>query len=50
MTAAWAIDNDIQGDWEKAAIYYLQTYEDRWTSWMPSENADKVKEALAEMS
>ena len=50
VTAAWAIDNEIQGDWEKAAIYYLQTYEDRWTNWMPGENADKVKEALAEMS
>ena len=50
VTAAWAIDNEIQGDWEKAAIFYLETYEDRWTSWMPGENADKVKEALAEMS
>ena len=49
-TAAWASDNDIQGDWEQAAVYFLQNYEDRWTSWMPSENADKVKEALAEMS
>ena len=47
-TAAWASDNDIQGNWEKAAIYFLETYEDRWTSWMPQENADKVKEALAE--
>ena len=49
-TAAWASDNDIQGDWEKAAIYFLENYEDRWTSWMPQENADKVKEALAETS
>ena len=49
-TAAWASDNDIQGDWEKAAIYFLETYEDKWTSWMPQENADKVKEALADMS
>ena len=46
--AAWASDNDIQGDWEKAAIHFFETYEDRWTSWMPSENADRVKEALAE--
>ena len=47
VTAAWALDADIQGDWEKAAVYYLQTYEDRWTTWMPAENAKKVKEALA---
>ena len=48
--AAWASDNDIQGDWEKAAIHFFETYEDRWTSWMPAENADRVKEALANMS
>jgi len=46
-TAAWALANDIQGDWNKAAVYYLTNYEDRWTSWMPEKNADKVKEALA---
>ena len=48
--AAWASDNDIKGDWEKAAIYFLQTYEDKWTSWMPQENVDRVEEALTEMS
>ena len=48
-TAAWASDNDVQ-EWEQAAVYFLQNYEDKWTTWMPSENADKVKEALAEMS
>jgi glycine betaine/proline transport system substrate-binding protein len=25
-TAAWALENDIQGNWERAAIYYLETY------------------------
>jgi glycine betaine/proline transport system substrate-binding protein len=47
VTAAWAVDAEIQGVWEKAAIYYLNNYEDRWTTWMPAENAKKIKEALA---
>ena len=29
VTAAWAIEADIQGEWEKAAIYYLENYEER---------------------
>ena len=49
-TAVWAVDADIQGDWEQAAIYYLQNYEDRWTTWMPSDIVEKVKEALANLS
>lgn len=47
-TAAWAIENNIQGNWEKAAIYYLQTFESRWTTWVPSDVSKKIKEALAE--
>ena len=47
-TAAWSIDNNIQGEWEKAAVHYLETYEDRWTTWMPQENVDKIRDALAE--
>jgi glycine betaine/proline transport system substrate-binding protein len=47
VTAAWAVDADIQGVWEKAAIYYLTNYEERWTTWMPADNVKKVKEALA---
>ncbi|MBI2170799.1 MAG: hypothetical protein HYU30_02095 [Chloroflexi bacterium] len=46
QTAAWAVENDIQGEWDKAAIYYLKTYEDRWTTWMPADKVQKVKEAL----
>ena len=48
--AAWAIENDIQGDWDKAAIQYLKTYEDRWKTWMPDENYKKVKTALEKVS
>lgn len=47
VTAAWAIEADIQGEWEKAAIYYLENYEERWTSWMPADKVDLVKAALA---
>ena len=50
VTAAWAVDTDIQGDWEKAAVYYLENYEDRWITWMPNDKVQKVKDALADMS
>jgi glycine betaine/proline transport system substrate-binding protein len=50
VTAAWAVDADIQGDWEQAAIYYLQNYEERWSTWMPSDEAEKVRDALANIS
>ena len=46
VTAAWAIEADIQGDWEKAAIYYLENYEDRWTSWVPEVKVDIIKAAV----
>ena len=46
VTAAYTIAN-FEAQWDKAAIYYLQNYEDRWTTWMPADNVKKVKEALA---
>ena len=46
-TAAWAVENDIAGEWELAAVYYLKNNEDIWTTWMPAANAKKVKDALA---
>ena len=45
-TLAWAVENQIGDDWEKAAIHYLRTYLDRAKSWMPEENWGRVKEAL----
>ena len=45
-TSAYTVAN-FEAQWDKAAIYYLQNYEDRWTTWMPAENVKKVKEALA---
>ena len=47
LTAAWAVENDIAGEWELAAVYYLKNYENIWTTWMPAANAKKVKDALA---
>lgn len=47
-TAAWGVENDIKGDWEKAAVYYLKSFESRWKTWMPDANYKKVKEALAQ--
>ena len=46
VTAAYTGAN-FEAEWDKAAIYYLQNYEDRWTTWMPADNVKKVKEALA---
>ncbi|MBI4337415.1 MAG: hypothetical protein HY683_06270 [Chloroflexi bacterium] len=44
---AWAEQNDIQGNWEKAAVYYLKTYEEQWKTWVPDDVYQKVKAALA---
>ena len=31
---------------EEAAVFFLQQYESVWTQWVPSDIADKVKDAL----
>jgi len=49
VTAAYTVEN-FEAQWDNAAIYYLQNYEDRWTTWMPADNVKKVKEALANAS
>jgi glycine betaine/proline transport system substrate-binding protein len=46
VTAAYTSQN-FEGEWDKAAIYYLENYEARWTTWMPEENVKLVKAALA---
>ncbi len=45
-TAAWANENDIQGEWELAAIHFLQNYEDRWTTWVEPDKVDLIKAAI----
>jgi glycine betaine/proline transport system substrate-binding protein len=41
---AWGEDNQAEGN--EMAGYFIKTYGDLWTSWLPSEVADKVKDAL----
>ncbi len=45
-TAAWANANAIQGEWEKVALHYLETYEDRWTTWVDADKVGKIKAAV----
>lgn len=47
-TLAWAKENDIQ-DYSEAAVYYLRSFENRWSAWMPQDKVQKVKEALADV-
>jgi glycine betaine/proline transport system substrate-binding protein len=42
--SAWMEDNDATP--EETAIYYLQNYENQWTTWVSPEAAAKVKAAL----
>ncbi|MFQ5872905.1 MAG: glycine betaine ABC transporter substrate-binding protein [Dehalococcoidia bacterium] len=46
-TLAWADENDVQ-EWERAAIYYLENYEDRWKAWVAPEAYERIKKALEE--
>jgi len=45
VTAAWAVENEVQ-DWEKAGIYYLKNYEERWKTWVTDDAYTKIKDAL----
>ena len=46
---AWAVQYAV-GDWERAAIYYLQNYEDRWRTWVTPDAYDKINAALEKSS
>jgi glycine betaine/proline transport system substrate-binding protein len=46
-TLGWAAKNEVQ-EWEQAAIYYLQNYEDRWKTWVTPEAYQRIKKALEE--
>ena len=35
-------------DWERAAMYFLRTFEEVWRSWVPPENFERIKSALAQ--
>lgn len=49
-TLAWADENNVKPNSEEIAVRYLKSYEDRWTTWMPADKVQKVKEALAKAS
>lgn len=44
-TAAWCVENEIQ-DYELAAVWYLQNYEDVWKTWVTTDAYNKIKKAL----
>ena len=46
-TLAWADKSEVT-DSQKIATYYLQTYEDRWRSWVTPEAYEKIRKALEE--
>ncbi len=46
-TLAWAVDNAIGDDWERAAVHYLRSYE-RWQSWVTPQAYQRIREALEE--
>ena len=48
-TLGWAVQNAVE-DWEKAAIYFLRSYEERWQTWVTADAGERIKAALAEAS
>jgi len=48
QTLAWAVKNGVAdaGDWERAAVYYLQHFEQRWRTWVTREAYERIKDAL----
>ena len=47
-TLAWMQENGFEDyeDYDQSAVHYLQTYGDRWRSWMPEDKANKIQTAL----
>jgi len=45
VTAAWAKENEVQ-NWEEAAVYYLNNWEDTWKTWVTDDAYNKIKAAL----
>ena len=43
---AYMLENEAS--YKETAIYFLENFEDVWTTWVSSDVADKVKEALAQ--
>lgn len=50
-TAAWAQNNDVDVSADRIATakYYLETFEDKWTTWMGADEVKAVKDGLAKI-
>ena len=48
QTLAWAVENGVvdDADWERAAVYYLQHFEQRWSTWVTDEAYAQIRDAL----
>jgi glycine betaine/proline transport system substrate-binding protein len=44
--AAWALENEVGGDWEKVAVWYLREYDSVWKTWVTTDAYNKIKEFL----
>ena len=47
-TLAWAKESGVD-DAKTVAVYYLQTYQDRWAGWVTEEAYGKIKDALEDL-
>ena len=46
--AAWAEENQIGDEWDRAAVWFLREYDSLWKTWVTTDAYNKVKNALAE--
>jgi glycine betaine/proline transport system substrate-binding protein len=44
--AAWASENELSGEWEKVAVWYLREYDSIWKTWVTTDAYNKIKAAL----
>ncbi len=48
-TLAWAEEFQVE-DWGQVAVYYLQTFGDRWPAWVTPKAQEQIERALSESS
>jgi len=44
--AAWALENETGGEWEKVAVWYLREYDSIWKTWVTTDAYNKIKTFL----
>ena len=47
-TAAWGKENEIENEWEKAAVWFMREYDSHWKTWVTDGAYSKVKKFLDE--